>query len=126
MLTHIKTTSVVLVLITTTLSASVIQVPGDQPTIQAAIDSAFNHDTVLVAPGTYQENIHFREKDIVVASFYITDPNPLFVEQTIIDGSSPMNPDTGTCVLIVSDSASTTADTMAAGTGCFAPLPASR
>jgi len=35
----------------------VINVPGDFPTIQLAVDSATDGDTILVAPGTYTENV---------------------------------------------------------------------
>jgi hypothetical protein len=45
-----------------------INVPADQPTIQAAINAASNGDTVLVAPGTYVENINFGGKAITVTS----------------------------------------------------------
>jgi len=45
-----------------------INVPADQPTIQLAINAAQNGDTVLVAPGTYTENIDFMGKAITVAS----------------------------------------------------------
>ena len=98
----------------TPLSATIINVPGDQPTIQDGIDAAVDGDTVLVAPDTYHENIHFREKGIVVASQYVLDDNPAYIESTIINGSTPIHPDTGTCVLIVSDSSYTMADTTAA------------
>lgn len=47
---------------------SVIHVPGDQATIQAAINAAANGDTVLVGPGTYVENINFLGKQITVTS----------------------------------------------------------
>jgi hypothetical protein len=110
----IKKTVAIFSLIAIPLSATIINIPGDQPTIQAGINAANSGDTVLVAPDTYQENIHFREKGIVVASHYIIDPDPLYIEQTIIDGSNPNHTDTASCVLIVSDSAYTTGDTSAA------------
>ena len=49
-------------------AGTVINVPADQPTIQAAINAAVNGDTVLAAPGTYLENINFLGKAITVAS----------------------------------------------------------
>jgi len=49
-------------------AAIVIRVTGDQPTIQAAINAAGNGDTVLVSPGTYNENINFLGKAITVKS----------------------------------------------------------
>jgi parallel beta-helix repeat protein len=60
--------------------AATIHVPADQPTIQAAINSAVNGDTVLVAPGTYVENINFLGKAIRVRS----EEGP---EVTIVDGN---------------------------------------
>jgi hypothetical protein len=57
---------------------TVIHVPAEAATIQEAIDRAINGETVLVAPGTYRENVNFRGKAIVVASAQ----GP---EQTVID-----------------------------------------
>lgn len=45
-----------------------IFVPGDQATIQGAITVANTGDTVMVAPGTYSENINFNGKAITVTS----------------------------------------------------------
>lgn len=45
-----------------------IHVPQEQPTIQSAINAAKNGDTVLVADGTYKENIDFKGKAITVTS----------------------------------------------------------
>src|SRR5438309_7516139 len=51
-----------------TARAATINVPAGQPTIQAAINAASNGDTILVAPGTYRENINFMGKAITVTS----------------------------------------------------------
>jgi parallel beta-helix repeat protein len=45
-----------------------IHVPADQRTIQGAINVANNGDTVLVAPGSYKENINFSGKAVTVTS----------------------------------------------------------
>jgi|GEM_PF-1968630 len=46
--------------------ATIINVPGEQPTIQAGIDAASDYDTVLVGPGLYTEHIDFLGKTIKV------------------------------------------------------------
>ncbi len=60
--------SLALLICASTTFAATINVPADQPTIQAAINAAVTGDTVLVAPGTYKENINFVGKAITVTS----------------------------------------------------------
>jgi len=97
----------------------VIHVPADQPTIQAGINAATHGDTVLVAPGTYFDNINFRVKNIVVASQFILDQDEQTIENTVINGSHPTHPDTASCVLIVSGETSAGLEglTLTGGTG---------
>jgi hypothetical protein len=62
----------------------IILVPADQPTIQAGISAAVDGDTVLVAPGTYFENINFLGKGITVMS----SDGP---ELSVIDGNQTLH-----------------------------------
>jgi hypothetical protein len=64
-----------------TASANVIHVPGDQPTIQGALNSASYGDTVMVAAGTYHENIIWPEVNGIKLLGEDRD-------NTIIDGSN--------------------------------------
>ena len=66
------------------ISATIINIPGDYPTIQQAIDAAFSGDTIIVAPGLYEETINFSGKNITLTSIDPADPN--VVNDTIIDG----------------------------------------
>ncbi len=70
------------------------EVPDDFPTIQQAIDEAGNGDTVFVSPGTYYENINLNGKLITIASLFLLNNDPNFIENTIIDESSPAYEDT--------------------------------
>lgn len=60
-------------------AADDIEVPGDAPTIQAAIELAEDGDRILVAAGTWLERIDFLGKDLVLES--VAGP-----EATVIDG----------------------------------------
>lgn len=82
--------------------ASIIQVPQDQPGIQAGINAATNGDTVLVADSTYYENINFMGKAITVASYMILDGDTTHRDSNIINGSQPSHADSGSVVFFVS------------------------
>jgi hypothetical protein len=76
----------VLIFVYSVSSAAVIDVPDDQPTIQAGIDAADAGDTVLVADGVYSgegnRDIDFRGKNMVVRS--ANGPESVWIE---CDGS---------------------------------------
>jgi len=81
-------------------NAQIINVPGDQPSIQAGIDAASEGDTVLVSDSTYYENINFKEKAITVASQFIIDGDTSHISKTVINGSQWTDPNHGSTVAI--------------------------
>ena len=89
-----------MILVSMFTSAQIIHVPGEYATIQAAINAAIDGDTVLVAEGTYLENINFLGKPITVASRFILDGDTSHITKTVIDGSQPTHPDSSFVVLM--------------------------
>ncbi len=60
---------------------------GDYTTIQDAIDSANNYDTILVHPGVYYENLTVTEKDITIISDFHESHDPMDIANTVLDGN---------------------------------------
>lgn len=88
-----------IIFITATSNANIRNVPGTYSTIQSAINASVNGDTVLVAAGTYMENINFRGRKIVLTSSYFQTHNPAAIYATVINGSTPLHSDSGSCVI---------------------------
>ena len=94
--------------------------PGES--IQDAIDLATHADTIVVNPGLYYENINFSGKNIALIS---TKPDSTTVIQnTILDGSIPDDPDYGAVIMFdgsETTTASVTGFTIRNGTGVKLP-----
>ena len=89
------------------MSGNSINVPSDFPTIQSAIESSTNGDSVIVQPGNYFENLNFRGKNIFLTSLYYLNNDTSYITSTVINGSTPSDPDTGSCVIFNSGEDST-------------------
>ena len=88
------------------LPATTINIPSDYTTIQEGINASVDGDTVLIAQGTYYENL-ILEKEIVLASHAINDDlesdwlNNENIHETIISGvPEPIDPNKGSCLVI--------------------------
>ena len=79
----------ILFVISSLLHATILPVGSPDspyPSIMSAINTAVNGDTVLVAPGTYYENLIIREKTLVLASHYLLTADTTYINTTILDG----------------------------------------
>ncbi len=72
--------------------ARLILVPGDYDQIHVAVEFARRGDTVLVAPGTYNESVRLRSVDFVLGSHLVTSGDPAYIDETIIDGTDTGSP----------------------------------
>ena len=116
--------TIILIILSTFLTAQIIHVPKDQPNIQAGIDNASDGDTVLVSEGTYYENINFIGKAITVASHFLIDNDTLHISNTKIDGSWPSNPQKASVITFDSGEDTTSiicGFTITGGTGSHVP-----
>ncbi|MBC8384120.1 MAG: hypothetical protein H8E57_01215, partial [Candidatus Cloacimonetes bacterium] len=79
------------------LNSTIIEIKqdgqGDYQVIQEGIDASANSDTVLVHPGTYNENINFNGHHITLASLELLTGNRSYIDSTVINGNQ-----TGSCI----------------------------
>lgn len=82
---------------------ALIYVPSyPYPTIQSAIDVSWWATTILVAEGTYYENLDFKGRNPTVASYFHDDGDTSHISRTIIDGSMPADSEFASVVRFVS------------------------
>jgi Right handed beta helix region/Secretion system C-terminal sorting domain len=70
------------------LWADILHVPAEYLTIQAGINAAIANDTVLIANGSYTEQLVISEKSITLASNFLLTGDRADITQTIIDGNN--------------------------------------
>jgi hypothetical protein len=70
------------------VSATIINIPDDYPTIQQGINASADGDTVLVADGQYYERISFYGKAIFLTSEFVFDGDTLHIQNTVIDADT--------------------------------------
>ncbi|MEE2681502.1 MAG: hypothetical protein VX641_03930 [Planctomycetota bacterium] len=77
--------------LTVSAHADIIDVPGDHPTIEAAVEAALEGDEIRVGPGVWYENLFISKQITITGSGQGV---------TIIDGSQPQLYDFGSCLVV--------------------------
>lgn len=95
------------------LNANILYVPSNYSTIQSAINSSVNGDTVLVSPGIYYENIFFYGKGILLSSLFLLNNDTSYISSTVINGSNPVKPDSASTVMMTMPNMSSAEDSSA-------------
>lgn len=67
-----------------TLVAEIINVPSDYIIIQDAINASNDGDTVLVAPGVYEQQIFISGKNITLSSLFLLTNDSAYIDSTIL------------------------------------------
>jgi hypothetical protein len=62
-------------------------VPGEFPTIQAAVDAAASGHTILLSPGLYESPVVVSDKSVRISSYYDAGGEPYFIENTVLSTS---------------------------------------
>ena len=87
--------------------ATTISIPTDYPTIQEGIDAAEDGDVILIAQGTYYENLNLNKEitlmgtaDFDALESTIDWYNDISIQNTIINGSVINDPNKRSCLII--------------------------
>ncbi len=66
--------------------ATIHRVPQHYDTIQSAVNTAVDNDTILVAPGTYHESVYITPQDLFITSEYLLHQDSLLIYRTTWEG----------------------------------------
>jgi PKD repeat protein len=75
------------------MHASIIHVPSDYSSIQEAFSAAVDGDTIVLAKGTYTENLSVSNKSVVITSQYMFSKNESDIDGTVwLSAAAPQTP----------------------------------